>query len=121
PAREFDVCNNCSYNDQKARLDNLAVELNNDPSARVYILAYGGRTSRSGQADRLGARARDYLVNHRGIGSSRIVVLDGGFREEESVELWVVPSGATPPQPRPTVQAGDVKPTRVAPPRKRRD
>lgn len=112
PAREFDVCCNCSYNDQKARLDNLAVELHNDPSARAYIFAYGGRTSRSGQADRLGARAQDYLVTHRGIGSSRIVVLNGGFREQECVELWIVPSGATPPQPRPTVQPSEVRPPR---------
>ena len=109
PAREFDVCYRCSLNDQKARLDNLAVELNNDPSARVYILAYGGRTSRRGQAERLGARARDYLVTYRGIDASRIAVLDGGFREEESVELWIVPSGAAPPQLRPTIQSSDVR------------
>ena len=30
-AREFDECNSCSFDDQKARLDNLAVELQNDP------------------------------------------------------------------------------------------
>ena len=110
----FDVCLSCSYNDQKARLDNLIVELQTDPSVTAYILAYGGRTSRNGQADRLGARARDYLVNHRRINTSRIVVLNGGFREEDSVELWIVPSGATLPQVRATVQPGDVRPPRRA-------
>src|SRR6267378_3202039 len=44
--REFDVCCSCSYDDQKARLDNLAVELQNDPTATTYVMAYGGRTSR---------------------------------------------------------------------------
>ena len=112
PAREFDVCCFCSYNDQKARLDNLAVELQNDPSSTTYILAYAGRNSRIGQADRLGARARDYLVANRGINASRIIVVNGGFREEECVELWIVPNGATPPQAKPTVQPGDVRPTR---------
>jgi len=114
PAREFDVCCFCSYDDQKARLDNLAVELQNDPSATTYILAYAGRNSRIGQADRLGARARDYLVANRGINPSRIVVVNGGFREEECVELWIVPNGATPPQATPTVQPADVRPTRGA-------
>ncbi|HYJ85046.1 MAG TPA: hypothetical protein VEW46_03255, partial [Pyrinomonadaceae bacterium] len=115
PAREFDVCCNCSFDDQKARLDNLAVELQNDQSTTTYVFAYGGRTSRVGQADRLGARARDYLVSQRGIAPARIIILNGGFREEDCVELWIVPSGATPPQPRPTVQAGDVRPPREKP------
>ncbi len=119
PPREFDVCCNCSFDDQKARLDNLAVELQNDQSTTTYIFAYGGRTSRVGQADRLGARARDYLVSKRGIAPARIIVLNGGFREGDCVELWIVPSGATPPQPRPTVQAGDVRPPRRTPTRKR--
>jgi hypothetical protein len=69
----------------------------------------------------LGARARDYLVTQRGIDQSRIVVLNGGFREEDCVELWIIPRGATPPQPTPTVQAGDVRPAQGAPrvPRRR--
>jgi hypothetical protein len=115
PAREFDVCCNCSFDDQKARLDNLAIELQNDQSTTTYVFAYGGRTSRVGQADRLGTRAREYLVNERGIAAGRIVVLNGGFREEDCVEMWIVPSGATPPQPRPTVQAGDARPPREKP------
>ena len=119
PSKQFDVCCSCSFDDQKARLDNLAVELQNDPTATTYVIAYGGRTSRIGQADLLGTRARDYLVAQRGIDQSRITVMNGGFREEDCVELWIIPSGATPPQPTPTVQAGDVRPA-VAPRRRGR-
>ena len=109
-AREFDECNNCTFDDQKARLDNLAVELQNDPSTRGYILAYGGRMSPVGQVNKLMSRARDYLVTQRGIDASRLVVVNGGFREDDSVELWIVPSGAAAPLPTPTVQAGEVNP-----------
>jgi hypothetical protein len=109
PARQFDTCSNCTFDDQKARLDNLAVELQNDPSTTAYIISYGGRRSRVGQADRLSARARDYIVAKRSVDSSRVVVMNGGFREEDSVELWVVPAGAKPPQARPTVEAGSRK------------
>ena len=108
-AQEFDECNSCSLNDQKARLDNLAVELQNDPSTRAYIIGYGGRMSPLGQGQKLMSRAREYLVSHRGIDASRLTVVNGGFREEDSVELWLVPSGAAAPQPSPTVQMGDVK------------
>ena len=109
-AREYDECNSCSLDDQKARLDNLAVELQNDPSTRAYIVAYGGRMSPYGQVEKLMSRSRDYLITQRGIDASRITVVNGGFREEDSVELWIVPSGATLPAPTPTVQAGDVNP-----------
>jgi PEGA domain-containing protein len=108
-AREFDECINCTFDDQKARLDNLAVELQNDPSTRAYIIAYGGRMSPVGQVEKLMSRARDYIVTQRGIDASRLVVVNGGFREEDSVELWVVPSGAAAPQATPTVQAGEIK------------
>lgn len=119
PSRQFDVCCSCSFDDQKARLDNLAVELQADPSTTTYVIAYGGRTSRVGQADMLSSRAREYLVTNRGIDQSRIVVINGGFREEDCVELWIIPSGATPPQATPTVGAGDVRPA-PAPRRRRR-
>ena len=116
-AQEFDECNSCSNDDQKARLDNLAVELQNDPSTRAYIFAYGGQLSPLGQVEKLMSRARDYLITQRGIDASRLVVVNGGFREEDSVELWIVPSGAAAPKATPTVQAGDVK----SPVRRKRD
>ena len=109
-AREFDECDNCTFDDQKARLDNLAVELQNDPSTRAYIIAYGGRNSPIAQVEVLMKRARDYVVEQRGIDASRLVIVNGGFREGDSVELWVVPAGAEPPRATPTVQAGEVKP-----------
>lgn len=110
-AHEFDECNNCSFDDQKARLDNLAIELQNDPSRRAYIIAYGGRTKPLNQVEVLMSRARDYLITKRGIDASRFDVVNGGFREDDSVELWIVPSGAAAPKPTPTVQAKDLKPT----------
>lgn len=119
PAREFDVCCSCTFDDQKARLDNLAIELQHDPTAMAYIIAYAGRGSRVGQADFLSTRSRDYLVNQRGLDPSRIVTLNGGFREEDCVELWLVPSGAAPPVPRPTVRTRAANPLQEAPRRRR--
>ncbi|MGI8918437.1 MAG: hypothetical protein ACR2H6_07525 [Pyrinomonadaceae bacterium] len=118
--REFDVCCSCAFDDQKARLDNLAIELQNDPSASAYIFGYGGRTSRSGEADRLVTRAKDYLVNRRGIDAARVVGVNGGYREDNCVEMWIVPRGAAVPEPRPTLQPSDVRPAPEAPGRRRR-
>lgn len=118
--REFDTCCSCSNDDLKARLDNLAVELQNDPTTTTHIFAYGGRTSPAGQADRLLKRAKDYLVSQRGIDTARIILVNGGFREEDCVEVWIVPRGARPPQPTPTVQPGDVKQAPAPTTRRRR-
>ena len=107
-SQEFDECNSCSLDDQKARLDNLVVEMQNDPSTRAYIIAYGGRMSPLNKVEKLMSRAREYLITQRGIDASRVVTVNGGFREEDSVELWIVPSGAAAPRATPTVQAGDV-------------
>jgi hypothetical protein len=118
-AQEFDECVGCTYDDQKARLDNLAVELQNDPTTRAYIFAYGGRVSPLGRIEVLMKRSRDYLISVRGIDASRVTVINGGFREEDCVELWVVPAGAAAPRATPTVQAGDVK--SAAPARRKRN
>jgi hypothetical protein len=117
---EFDTCCSCSYDDLKARLDNLAVALQNDPTTSTYVFAYGGRTSVAGQADRLLARARDYLVTQRGIDASRIILGNGGYREDDCVEVWIVPRGATTPHPSPTVQPSEVRPSKPLPARRRR-
>lgn len=109
PATEFDVCCSCSFDDQKARLDNLGIQLQNDPSTTSYIIAYAGRTSRAGQAERLLTRAKDYMVQKRGVDASRLVTLNGGYREEDCVELWIVPVGARPPVPTPTVPAVEAR------------
>ena len=108
--RKFDEFPNLAFDDQKARLDNLAIQLQNEPNAQGYIIVYAGRNSRPGTAERLGDRARNYLVQQRGIDPSRFVVVNGGSRDSDYFELWIVPQGAQPPQPTPGVSSGDVRP-----------
>jgi hypothetical protein len=108
---KVDEYGNIRFNDEKARLDNYAIELQNDPTAQGYLICYGGRRGRTGEAQRRCDRAKDYLVNTRGISGDRIVTVDGGYKEELTVELWVVPSGANPPTGSPTVDPSEVKAT----------
>lgn len=96
------------FEDEKARLDNLAIELQNDPTAEGYLICYGGRVGYEGEAQSRCDRAKDYISKTRDIEASRVVTVDGGFRESLTVRLIVVPSGATPPAPSPTVDPRDV-------------
>jgi len=106
--RALDEYGDIPFEDEKARLDNFAIQLQNDPTAQGYIICYGGRVGYEGEAQSRCNRAKDYISNTRGIGADRLVTVDGGFKESLSVYVWVVPSGATPPAPSPTVDPRDV-------------
>ena len=90
----FDEYGNIRFNDEKARLDNYAIQLQNTAGAQGYIIAYG---TCEGEGQTRADRAKNYSVNTRGIEATRITTIDGGCRSDLSVELWVVPTGATPP------------------------
>ena len=100
-SNQFDVCCECASDDQKARLDNFAIALQNDPTMTAYVIAYSNRDRRQPQSKQVLARAREYLISNRGIDASRIVMLDGGARDQNCIELWLVPQGAAPPVPKP--------------------
>lgn len=95
-----DQYHDIARDDEKARLDNFAIAMQNEPGAQGYIIAYAGRRSRPGDVQKRLDNAKAYLTNVRGIDASRVVTLSGGFRESVTTELWIVPSGANPPRPR---------------------
>ncbi|HEX8353641.1 MAG TPA: hypothetical protein VF611_12120, partial [Pyrinomonadaceae bacterium] len=109
------------FDDDKARLDNLAIELQNNPGSTGYVVAYAGRGSRAGEADRMGRRAVDYLTAARGISRGRLAFINGGHRESNTFELWVVPQGAEPPRPTPTLSPEQARPAAAPSRRTRRD
>lgn len=98
-SRKFDDFLNIARNDEKARLDNLVIELQNDPTATAYVIVYPGRTSKRGDVQHHSSRIVEYLVHSRGLDERRIVTLFGSPRDQLKVELWVTPQGATPPTP----------------------
>jgi hypothetical protein len=107
--RAFDEYGDIPFEDEQARLDNIAIELQNDPTASGYLICYGGRAGYEGEAQRRCERAREYISKVRGVAPERLVTVDGGFREDLAVFMWVVPPGATPPSPIPTVDRSEVK------------
>jgi hypothetical protein len=100
--RKFDEFGDIARDDEKARLDNFAIQLQQEPEAQGYIFVYTGtgRRIRPDYAQKRTARIRDYLINARGVDARRLVILEGPPRAEPTVELWISPSGATPPAPR---------------------
>jgi len=98
-SKKFDEYYDIARNDEKARLDNYAIELQSEPGRQGYIIVYPKRKAKSNEAQQRGERISDYLINSRGIDASRFTVKIGAARENWLVELWVVPQGAPPPIP----------------------
>ncbi|HEU4869489.1 MAG TPA: hypothetical protein VFT08_01400 [Pyrinomonadaceae bacterium] len=97
--KKFDEFPDISRNDEKARLDNFGIELQNDPTATAYVVVYPGRSSKRADVQHHSSRIVDYLVNSRGLDQNRIKTLVGPARDQLFVELWITPQGATPPNP----------------------
>ena len=100
--RKLDDYGKIGHCDESARLDNFAITLQNEPGAKGYLLVYTGRNDMPAWREGILNRAADYLVNTRGITQGRVVSVNGGTRERDTYELWLVPQGAEPPRPTPT-------------------
>src|SRR5882724_2845447 len=98
PISKFDEFGDIKCEDEYARLDNFAIQLQHEPQAKGVIIFYGGKTFRGrlpkrGEAEARAARLKPYLVRRRGIPASQIIVINGGYAEEWIAQLWIVPLG----------------------------
>jgi len=101
--KPFDTYSNISLGDEQARLDNFSIWLRDQPQMKGYILVYASEDIRSRKAGIRAQRAKDYLVKLRGMDPRRIDIIDGGYREQFKIELYILPREVGPPTPYPTV------------------
>jgi hypothetical protein len=94
---KFDEYTSISMKEEEQRLDIFVKELRSWPTVQGYVISYGrNRKERQARA----ARIREYIVKG-GIKSSRVFSLDGGGRQEPTVELFLVMAGTEAPRPSP--------------------
>ena len=105
-------------------LEGFANALRKEPQTLAYIIAYEGyRVDRWEEEDERGRKKRHRrvsidprgtawkelkgkraeLVKKYGIPSSKVKLVNGGYRKWREIELWIVPNGARPPIPTPNV------------------
>ncbi len=103
-------------------------EFNDSPNSAIYVIYYEAKNTtvtmsnkKTGKSetktlnpirgDALG-RARElplYLKTAYGVPEDQVKFINGGYKEEFVMEIWIVPKGAKPPTPQPTVEEKDVK------------
>ena len=94
--------------EEQERLNHLARLLKESPDTQGYVIIYAGRRAQAREGSIRAERAKNYLVNQSGVDPSRITAVDGGHREELTVELWFGSRGAPGPYLSPSVSPSEV-------------
>lgn len=100
---------NIRWSDEKARLDNFAIQLMNFEKAHGLIVVYAGRKATVAEAQIRANRARDYLINIRKIDPGLVKAIDAGHRENLTVSLYIWPTDIDPPPFEGTIPPSEVE------------
>jgi hypothetical protein len=102
PPHLFDQYGGVSATDEQMHLDRLVEYLNETPGSIAYVVAYAGRRSCVREAEWRANRAQKYLVEGKKIKADRIVAVDGGYRDELTIDLFIA-SDCCGPLPTPSL------------------
>jgi hypothetical protein len=111
----FDRYGALRWEDEKARLDNFAIALQQDENLVGYILVFDSLGGCAGEAQARAIRAKRYIVEHRGVSWNRVIWRREGYTDGISTILQPVPRGVVLPHPflSGAVEGRDGPPTRA--------
>ncbi len=95
----FDQYGAISWEAEKARLDNFAIQLQKDENLVGYIVVFDAVGGCPGEAQARAIRAKRYLVEYRGVAWNRVIWRRDGYLDGISTVLQPVPSAVTLPRP----------------------
>jgi hypothetical protein len=110
--RKFDAFGDLNTDDVMAHLDRFALELNSNLKLQGFVVIHPGAASPVGWQLRQAHGYFNYLVNSRGVSTSRVRVLKADAGKEIGYELWLAPAGAAPPVPAPAPRPEPALPVR---------
>jgi hypothetical protein len=102
---EFGAIHCCDFG---ARVDYAAITQRANPGSQIYVVFYDARNAVRGQF-RGFVRGFKMRALFQKVDMRDIVITNGGFRKRLTVEMWIVPPGAEPPKPTPTVNRKNVR------------
>lgn len=97
-------------------VDRFLFELRDNPKAKGFVIFYEGKYAYNSEKTKMflpryGETAcrvqavRHHIKLRRKAPIERILFIDGGFREEQTIEFWIVPEKAELPKPSPTIDS----------------
>ena len=95
----FDQYGTIEWEDEKARLDNFAIQLTQEWKGVGAILIFDKANGCPGEAKARAIRAKRYMVEHRGIPWNRVFWRKEGYASDITTTLLTIPHGAYAPYP----------------------
>jgi len=92
---------------RSAKFDRFLIELANRTNSKGFVLIYCGKKCQYGEVEAHIRGIESKIGNHWE--RENILILHAGFKDVMTVELWLMPAGACPPVPTPTVNIKEVK------------
>ena len=115
-AQKFDEFIGTPCEDYLARMDNVLAQARDNPLLTVYVLIYEGKelvfnrrkkgmewTVPTYGSTEAKIRSMKKYMSYRKMPAERFSFVKAGFRENSTVEIWLVPPGISPPTPTPTL------------------
>ncbi len=102
-ALKVDESGRVGEDDLMRSLDNFFVTLHNNSTLKGVIIAYRGTDGLPAEYKAPLSRVYQNYIYFRNFDASRIEIIDGGFRSEQTTEFWTVPQGAVSPKPTDTI------------------
>lgn len=115
PAKKVHEYGTVEEEQHLAWVDHLIAAL--APDEQGYLIVYAGRGSERGFAAGEVRKVRNHITKDGR--TARLVLMDGGFREDPAFEMWIVPMGAETPKPSPTISPRDIVYPKTPPPVKK--
>ena len=115
PDSPFDEYGEIAWEDEKARLDNFAIQLQQDSDLIGYVLVYDAAGGCRGEAQARAIRAKRYVVEHRGVAWNRVIWRHEGYQSDILTMLQPVKREIILPRPfrGPTVEGKDGEATKA--------
>jgi len=109
PTSPFDEYGEIGWEDEKPRLDNFAIQLQQDSDLIGYVLVYDAAGGCAGEAQALAIRAKRYVVEHRGVPWNRVIWRQEGWQADIHTVLQPAKRNVIVPRPflGPTVEANE--------------
>lgn len=107
-AQKIDDFENLICDDYLTRMHRVIDEIDDVSNSKIYFLVYEGKEfgfyPRQGLAKAKIESIKELITKVRQMTLDKFIFVNAGFRENAKTEIWLVPTGATPPKPTPTVK-----------------
>ena len=84
------------------RVDNFIIALQNNQIWTGFIVLYRGKQTSGKQASAYQRSIMRHVIETRGMPAARVKLIDGGYRDEPAIELFLLHDSLSPPEPRAT-------------------